>query len=263
MAGRFGGFATYGEYLESPHWIALRSHLCRRGRRCYGCQAPSRLQLHHVRYGCLGAERAKDVIVLCKACHQNLHDLLDSRYPKQSKNFKAQQTRIVFPELFKVTLAFACDHNDHWFEFQQHEKLIAPTPPATVEAVGSTARSIAQINIHIQASLSLPNRPLNRVKKKRHKKKKSKRLNRKLQKTHQRCNCGALRPKPQPTDFHRYTCDKCKSKQANRIAQAIKKPFIGKCFACGKKNTEVTSTAGQTTGLCKPCREWQAKHRSA
>lgn len=65
----------YKEYLKTEHWKAVRrAALERAGNRCQlNSNHTDRLEVHHNNYDHLGAERAKDVIVLCQECHGKHH----------------------------------------------------------------------------------------------------------------------------------------------------------------------------------------------
>ena len=70
----------YDEYLRSDEWLALRRLVLRRdGYRCRHTGKASRpgdpLQVHHLTYERVGAERLDDLITLCRSAHQRLHDL--------------------------------------------------------------------------------------------------------------------------------------------------------------------------------------------
>lgn len=101
---RFGGFATYTEYLESPRWKRMRSHFCGPMCRCYACDTPSRLQIHHTSYDHLGNEQANDFIVVCRDCHEKIHVELRNRFPTKSLQFQVERTDHVFSSLFARTL---------------------------------------------------------------------------------------------------------------------------------------------------------------
>lgn len=68
----------YREYLRSEHWRALRQRmLLRAGGICQRCARSSRhygfLDVHHLDYRRLGAEREADLVVLCRECHAAEH----------------------------------------------------------------------------------------------------------------------------------------------------------------------------------------------
>lgn len=69
------GYPTYRAYLRSPHWRRFRLEYKReRGWECV-CGERARLELHHLTYERLGAERLEDVRALCQTCHSTLHQL--------------------------------------------------------------------------------------------------------------------------------------------------------------------------------------------
>lgn len=271
MANRFGGFATYAEYLKSPHWKRMRKHFCGKRRFCYACQEADRLQIHHIHYSRLGAEEPRDIIVLCRRCHQQLHLFLDAKFPGEKKAFKARKTQQVFEEVFQITLESARERASHR---EVYAALFAPSVTVTVQTpAGSTANSIAEINIRIKAHLySKPPKIGQKKDRKKHRKgwrkckvggkKSGKNPNKgKLKKSEQQCNCGLRRPKPTSGSPSRFDCAKCVSRREQRIIAAEKNPFTGKCFACGKKNVPVTSTSGKQSGsgLCQKCRAYSTK----
>ena len=65
----------YANYLRTEHWRALRQvMLCRAGGYCRRCREQSdQLEVHHRDYRHLGAERERDLIVLCHECHSIEH----------------------------------------------------------------------------------------------------------------------------------------------------------------------------------------------
>ena len=69
---------TYADYLQSPHWLALRTRkLAESGATCNRCQSVESLQVHHLYYSkswwnC----RLADLEVLCAACHRKEHGIL-------------------------------------------------------------------------------------------------------------------------------------------------------------------------------------------
>lgn len=116
----FGGYATYSEYLDSPHWKRLRSHFCGPMSRCYACDTPSRLQIHHTCYDHLGKEQINDFIVVCRDCHERIHEALRIRFPGKILKFQVERTDHVFPALFCRTLQQArrkYRHHDRWGDF--------------------------------------------------------------------------------------------------------------------------------------------------
>jgi hypothetical protein len=69
----------YDEYLRSEEWLALRQQVLRRDKyRCRHTGKASRpgdpLQVHHLTYERVGAERLDDLITLCRSAHRRLHE---------------------------------------------------------------------------------------------------------------------------------------------------------------------------------------------
>lgn len=69
------GFDTYGAYLRSDLWQAIR-------KRYFASQMPreclcgdEEVQLHHVTYERLGNENLTDLLPLCRTCHAMVHAL--------------------------------------------------------------------------------------------------------------------------------------------------------------------------------------------
>lgn len=71
------GFASYADYLASPHWLGFRREYKRSGSRmtCLVCDG-SPIQLHHQTYVRIGRERFSDVVPLCRSHHEAVHEWL-------------------------------------------------------------------------------------------------------------------------------------------------------------------------------------------
>jgi hypothetical protein len=70
------GMKTYNDYLSSDLWRRNKqSFYTQWGRRpqCFICRKRSDLHLHHCTYERLGCEDAADLVILCKACHFEVH----------------------------------------------------------------------------------------------------------------------------------------------------------------------------------------------
>jgi len=68
---------TYLEYLQSPHWKRFRKMaLADRHYACERCKAQGGLEIHHKHYDHLGHESLRDVLVLCRACHEDEHGIV-------------------------------------------------------------------------------------------------------------------------------------------------------------------------------------------
>lgn len=75
---KFGNWdrSKYKEYLQSDKWRTFKNKLKRlRGNRCEVCQAPNKiLDGHHLTYIRLYNERLDDVQLLCRECHEKVHN---------------------------------------------------------------------------------------------------------------------------------------------------------------------------------------------
>ena len=66
------GYPSYVAYLQSPQWSIFRDRV--KARACYCCgKRDEILQVHHVSYDNLGAERPEDVVTVCNDCHVTIH----------------------------------------------------------------------------------------------------------------------------------------------------------------------------------------------
>lgn len=64
----------YAEYLQTLHWRRTRNAaLMRAGYACEDCGKRTGLQVHHLTYARIGAERPEDLCVLCDPCHGDAH----------------------------------------------------------------------------------------------------------------------------------------------------------------------------------------------
>lgn len=73
----------YRAYIKSSAWralkdIFLRSHL---PKNCLGCWKPYQpnFELHHRTYENLGSEKLQDLCLLCRDCHQAVHDRFNEK----------------------------------------------------------------------------------------------------------------------------------------------------------------------------------------
>lgn len=81
----------YKTYIRSPEWAAKRDEFLAwdnlRSRRCCVCKAPRApgFHVHHLTYNRLGAERLKDLTLVCPEHHDAIHARHDARKRRQSK----------------------------------------------------------------------------------------------------------------------------------------------------------------------------------
>lgn len=73
----------YKDFLNTPYWDGVRNYKLKRAKYCCElCGAKGILHVHHKTYECHGREHIKsiankDLVVLCKDCHEKFHDKLD------------------------------------------------------------------------------------------------------------------------------------------------------------------------------------------
>ena len=69
------GFETYQDYLASDFWKEKRDWIlsCFENE-CQKCGSRKDLQVHHKNYNSVGNEKMRDLIVLCRKCHKEVHD---------------------------------------------------------------------------------------------------------------------------------------------------------------------------------------------
>jgi hypothetical protein len=95
------GFDDYADYLNSPHWRALRTNALG-DNACCMCSGREELQVHHRSYRRLGRENESDLMVLCRVCHNRVHRWLDAKYPQRSVCFKSERTDQAIAALSKI-----------------------------------------------------------------------------------------------------------------------------------------------------------------
>lgn len=64
------------DYLNSPEWFTIRSQVLARDKCCQSCGLMGPLECHHITYARLGAEDLEDLKMLCRECHQEIHNRL-------------------------------------------------------------------------------------------------------------------------------------------------------------------------------------------
>ena len=73
---------SYKDFLQTPYWDGVRNYkLKQSGYCCELCKSRGILNIHHKNYENHGLEHIesiadKDLIVLCKSCHEKFHDKL-------------------------------------------------------------------------------------------------------------------------------------------------------------------------------------------
>jgi hypothetical protein len=86
---------NYKEYLKTEHWRLVKLHFYQKNKEeCAVCKSHLHLNLHHKTYARLGMELEKDLICLCKNCHEAVHKFnlvhLDERALQKLKKLKVK-----------------------------------------------------------------------------------------------------------------------------------------------------------------------------
>lgn len=82
-------------YLKSEHWLELRNKKLSKGNHCRLClRYYKSLDVHHLKYRKLYQVQTGDLRVVCRACHEKIHKLLET-YPKLKKQDTETQWRII------------------------------------------------------------------------------------------------------------------------------------------------------------------------
>lgn len=67
-------FINYREYINSSEWKSFCAKIRLDRRCCEACGSTTWLNVHHKTYERLGSELLSDVALLCRTCHEALHD---------------------------------------------------------------------------------------------------------------------------------------------------------------------------------------------
>lgn len=93
---RNAGFKDYQEYLESSHWINLKSRCDLR--ECCVCGGENWVLGHHIRYRNLVDVVPEDIAPMCKLCHDDFH--------MACRHWKKPYVGMEVPEIRSTTLEF-------------------------------------------------------------------------------------------------------------------------------------------------------------
>lgn len=74
------GYSDYKEYLQSDEWKTIKENIkSRKGAKwnlCNLCTTPNNLEVHHSSYKVIGTVNTHNTVkILCRSCHQQIHDL--------------------------------------------------------------------------------------------------------------------------------------------------------------------------------------------
>ena len=105
-------------YLKSEHWKTLRTEaLLKKKARCMVCKSEEHLDVHHMRYRSLWDVKVKDLLVLCRDCHEKVHKLM-KKYPRLSKMHPVRQ-------LFTIKCHISPDRERVLDSLVEHAKVFA------------------------------------------------------------------------------------------------------------------------------------------
>lgn len=90
------GLGSYEAYRNGRHWRRLRNNLKAGKPQCMGCNKYRATELHHLTYDRLGREKYRNLIALCRNCHQSIHDELDLAFPGSALELQVLETSEVF-----------------------------------------------------------------------------------------------------------------------------------------------------------------------
>jgi len=83
-------------YLESPEWHKLKQDkLSIANYRCEHCGADEYLELHHISYEKLGSEPLNHLAILCRDCHNELHEIASELY--KNDGFRGMSRTNTYP----------------------------------------------------------------------------------------------------------------------------------------------------------------------
>lgn len=86
--------------ISSKAWNTLKEQILERdGHRCVQCLNKENLQVHHLTYKRVGKEVLKDLVTLCKRCHDEVHRL--SKSQDFTKNTLEEDTNKIIASLIK------------------------------------------------------------------------------------------------------------------------------------------------------------------
>ena len=92
----------YYSYLKTQAWEEMRQKIFRRdGFKCVICHEAKNLNVHHITYENLGAEKESDLVTLCQACHEKVHsgDPMENLMSHREEDFERRENKLQFDEM--------------------------------------------------------------------------------------------------------------------------------------------------------------------
>lgn len=80
----------YSSYLTSNKWKNIKNSLFIEFNyqpKCFCCGSKENIQVHHKTYKNVYNECQKDLVCLCKVCHENVHSIVKTAYKHRNTNF--------------------------------------------------------------------------------------------------------------------------------------------------------------------------------
>ena len=105
------------EYMRSPEWKEIKDSLFKlKDYKCEVCGSTSHLAAHHVDYDCLFREQPRDLIVLCRKCHQRITWIRRFSRMLQSRSFQvyllSQGDSIFLEDFIKLCTRFVISRRE-------------------------------------------------------------------------------------------------------------------------------------------------------
>jgi len=83
---KYKGKGGYKEYLKTKHWKSFKIWYYKNySKTCFCCNGDGK-ELHHIRYDNLFRESEKDVVCVCRECHEEIHTMILNEKDVNLKN---------------------------------------------------------------------------------------------------------------------------------------------------------------------------------
>lgn len=91
-------FGSYNGYLHSNLWKGRKgSYWATHRKICFCCAGPA-TELHHCSYNRLGREKDKDLVPLCRNCHEHITDMV------YNKEAKLEEAHVIYKGLLELRI---------------------------------------------------------------------------------------------------------------------------------------------------------------
>lgn len=66
----------YVDYIVGKEWREKKIKFFNKyGKKCFACNSFKNINVHHLTYRNIGKEKDEDLVVLCRCCHEEYHDM--------------------------------------------------------------------------------------------------------------------------------------------------------------------------------------------